>query len=53
MLPAQERRALPTAIVWLSALLRFVNNIIKVNARTGGRGINQIKVSVVIDFLLE
>src|SRR5574342_292602 len=48
MLPSHESNAAPTAIVWLSALFRFVNNTIKKNASTGGRGISQINVSVVI-----
>src|SRR5689334_25059553 len=48
MLPSHERNAAPTARVWLSALLRFVNRTIKKNARTGGSGISQINVVVVI-----
>ena len=43
-----ESAAAPTAIVWLKALFLFVNNTIKKNASKGGRGINQINVSVVI-----
>src|SRR6185503_21011313 len=46
MLPSHDSNAAPTAIVWLSALLRFVNKTIKKNASTGGRGISQINVSV-------
>jgi hypothetical protein len=48
MLPIHESNAAPTAMVWLSALLRFVNSTIKKNASTGGSGISQINVSVVI-----
>src|SRR5215210_9516385 len=48
MLPSHERNAAPTASVWLSALFLFVNSTIKKNARTGGSGISQINVSVVI-----
>src|SRR5512143_1302014 len=48
MLPSHERIAAPTPTVWLSALLLFVSNTIKKNASTGGSGISQINVSVVI-----
>src|SRR6266498_3887558 len=48
MLPNHDSNAAPTAIVWLSALLRFVNSTIKKNANKGGSGISQINVSVVI-----
>ena len=36
------------ATVWLTALLRFVNSTIRKNARRGGSGMSQIKVSVVM-----
>src|SRR5215204_5283479 len=48
ILPSHESNAAPTATVWLSALLLFVNNTIKKNASAGGSGISQINVSVVI-----
>src|ERR1041384_2313012 len=55
MLPRNERKAAPTAIVWLNALLRFVNSTINANARTGGSGISQVRVlmvsSVIVLFL--
>jgi hypothetical protein len=46
MLPSQESPAAPTPMVWLRALFLFVNNTIRKNASKGGRGINQINVSV-------
>src|SRR5512135_3215627 len=49
MLPNHERNAAPTAKVWLSALFLFVSSTIRKNARTGGKGINQMSVSVVIE----
>src|SRR3990170_5009995 len=51
ILPNQERKAAPTAIVWLRALLRFVNRTIRKNATIGGRGRSQIMLSVVISRL--
>src|SRR3990172_8054104 len=42
MLPSQESKAAPTAIVWLRALLRFVKRTIRKNARSGGKGRSQI-----------
>src|SRR4051812_32216369 len=43
--PSHESAAAPTAMLWLSALLRLVNKIIKKKANNGGRGINQMIVS--------
>ena len=48
MLPNHESRAAPMAILWLSARWRLVNNTIKKNARSGGSGISQMNVSVVM-----
>ena len=48
ILPSHERAAAPTPIMWLSALLLFVNSTIRKNARMGGRGSNQIRVVVAI-----
>src|SRR3990172_5944697 len=48
MLPIHESNAAPTATLWLSILFLFVNNTIEKNASTGGSGISQINVSVVI-----
>src|SRR3989304_1226445 len=46
---SQESAAVPTPTIWLMALLRRVNNRIRKKANSGGSGISQVSVAIVIE----
>src|SRR5258708_18131190 len=48
MAPSQDKSTDPIARLWLSDLLRWVNNIMRKKASAGGSGINQINISIVM-----